>query len=210
MSLAEFWSNVRTSARFVSPRATVDSPRLDAGAIESALRRSTLWLTPGAVAGFDAADFDFLPDDDRAELGRLVTEFRRTAARVPATGPVTDEQVAAALPVFRDIVGRLAFDRYGDPEAYRVGHRIEQAIAGPRPPELVELRFDTGTDSTADPAVWVWAFLADESDEDFLRRAHSVRPLLDRAARAAAPDRLPYISFRSIGEQAELAEVGAA
>ena len=45
----------------------------------------------------------------------------------------------------------MEFDRYGDAEAYRIGKQIERALEGRRPPELAELRFNTGTDNTGDP-----------------------------------------------------------
>lgn len=209
MSLHEFWIGVRTGARLLAPRATVDSPKLDASAIERLLQGATLWLTPSVVAGFNEADFTFLPEVERTKLTRLVNAFRGVAAQVPPAAPASDEQIEQARPLLRDIVALLEFDRFGDAEAYRIGKQIESAIASWRPRELVELRFNTGWDSTSDPAIWIWAFLSDEKEDDFLNRAGELRPLLDAAARAAAPDRLPYVSFRSIAEQAELAEVGS-
>lgn len=206
MSLREFWISVRTGARLLAPSATVDSPKLDAGAIERVLRRATLWLTPSVVAGFNEADFAFLPDSERKRLAELVAGFRQVASQVPPTAPANEDQIERALPLFREIIGLLEFHRFGDDEAYRIGKQIERAIEAHRPRELVELRFNTGTDNTADPAIWIWAFLSDEKEDDFLRRARAVRPLLDWASRTVAPDLLPYISFRSVGEQAELAE----
>lgn len=206
MSLRDFWISVRTGARLLAPSATVDSPKLDAGAIERVLRGGTLWLTPSVVAGFNESDFAFLPDVERTRLGGLVADFRQIAAQVPPTAPADEHQIETALPLFRDIIAVLEFDRYGDAEAYRVGKQIERAIESHRPAELVELRFNTGMDNTADPAIWIWAFLSDELEGDFLRRAHTLRPLLDWASRNIAPDLFPYISFRSVGEQAELAE----
>lgn len=207
MSLREFWISVRTGARLLTPDAIVDAPKLDAGAIERALRQATFWLTPSLVAGFSEADFTFLTDPERARLSALVAGFQQIASQVPPTVPANEDQIERALPLFREIITMLEFDRYGDAEAYRIGKLIEGAIVGHRPAELVELRFNTGTDNTADPALWVWAFLSDEQEDDFLRRARQVRPLLDWASRTVAPDLLPYISFRSVGEQAELVEV---
>ena len=204
MSLREFWISVRTGARLLAPRATVDSPKLDAGAIERVLRGATLWLTPSVVAGFNEADFVFLPDPDRTRLADLVARFRQIAAQVPPSAPANEDQIDQALPLFRDIIAMMGFDRYGDAEAYRIGKQIERAIESRRPSELVELRFNTGTDSTSDPAIWIWAFLSDEKEEDFLGRARELRRLLDGASRSIVPDLIPYISFRSVTEQAEL------
>src|SRR5262249_8139247 len=125
------------------------------------------------------------------------------------TAPANEGQIRQALPRFRDMIAMLEFDRYGDAEAYRIGKQIERAIENRRPRELVERRFNTGTDSTSDPAIWSWAFLSDEKEEEFRRRASELRRLLDRASRDVAPDLLPYISFRSVAEQADLAEVEA-
>jgi hypothetical protein len=54
----------------------------------------------------------------------------------------------------------LEFDRYGDAEAYRPGKQIERALHISRPPELAELRFNSGIDHSGDPALWIWAFLS--------------------------------------------------
>jgi hypothetical protein len=173
------------------------------------LQRATLWLTPGVVAGFDEADFAFLPDSERMQLTSLVNQFRQIASQVPPNAPANEDQIAKARPLFRDIIAMMEFDRYGDDQAYRIGKQIERAIESRRPPELVELRFNTGMDSTSDPAVWIWVFLSEEDEDEFLRLAEAIRPLLDWASRAVAPDLFPYISFRSVAEQAELSEVEA-
>jgi hypothetical protein len=206
MPLREFWNSVRAAARFISPKPIVDSPRLDAAAIEQGLRGATRWLTPALGAGFDAADFPFLSGDDRTKLAGLVEGLRKVAEQVPPIAPATAEQIEQALPPFRDIIRMLEFDRYGDAEAYRLGKQIERVLERHRPPELVELRFNTGTDSAGDPAIWIWGFLSDVQEEAFLDRAGSVLPLLDWASRTVAPDLFPYISFQSVADQAELAE----
>jgi hypothetical protein len=209
MALRDFWMSVRMGASSIAPQVTVDAPKLDSSFIERALQGATLWLTPRAVAGFNEADFDFLPDPEQARLAQLVTAFRKIASQINPTAPPTDDQVAQALPLFRDIVGMLEFDRFGDAEAYRLGKQIEQAIEPYRPKELAELRFNTGTDHSGDPAIWIWAFLTDaaaESDERFLENAQQLRGMLDPVARTVAPDRWPYLSFRSLAEQAETVE----
>jgi hypothetical protein len=201
--------SVRRGAGLIAPQVTVDATKLDARAIERNLQGATLWLTPRVVADFNEADFDFLPDAERARLAELVTKFRKIASEVKPTAPATDDQVAQALPLFRDIVGMLEFDRYGDAEAYRLGKQIEQAIESYRPKELAELRFNTGPDHSGDSAIWIWAFLTDaaaESDERFLEIAQQLRGMLDSVARTVAPDRWPYLSFRSLAEQAATVE----
>ena len=55
MAFQDFWMNVRRAAGLITGQTHVeDSPRLDPNEIERTLRgRTTLWLTPRAVAGFD-------------------------------------------------------------------------------------------------------------------------------------------------------------
>ena len=212
MSVRDFWVRVRTGMRSLAQRTTVDSPRLDAGIIERALRETALWLTPRSVAGFNEADFTFLPDAERTRLTQLVTEFRLVASRVKPTAHPSDDEVARALPLFRDIVGMLEFDRYGDAEAYHIGKQIERAIVDSRPAELAELRFFTGADNTGDPSIWIWAILKDEAAAKavFGRITRSIRELLTEAANEATSTLWPYVGFRTVSEQAEILEAAKA
>ncbi len=207
MSVHDFWVSVRTGARLFPPQVIVDTSRLDAGAIERTLQRATPWLTRGSVAGFNETDYHFLPDAEREKLGQLVSAFQKIASGVNPTAPATNDQVAQAHPLFRDIVGMLEFDRYEDAEAFQLGKEIEREIQTYRPRELAKLRFRTGLDHTGDPAIWIWAFLQDDAwdDERFLASARQIDELLDPAARRVAPDRWPYLSFRSLAEEAEIA-----
>ncbi len=209
MALDDFWISVRVAARLPVQQSVVDAPRLDTAAIDRALRKTNLWLSPGAVAGFVEGDISFLAD---AERSRLVGLYRDFLAAVMTKNHATDpagELADKILPAFRGIVQALEFDRFGDPTAFRLGKLIESAIASCRPPELAELRFNTGSDHSGDPAIWIWAFLfadVSESDEKFLETAQGLRDLLDPIARRVAPDRWPYISFRSMAEQSEPVE----
>jgi len=209
MALHEFWTNVRIGVGLMSPQAIADSPRIDTATIENALRRATLWLTPQAVAGFEESDFPFLPEDERVRLAILVKDFRDLAGTVSPTEPAAKDVVDSAMPLFREIVEMLEFDRYGDAEAYKLGKQIEQALGPHRPAELAELRFNTGLDHSGDPALWIWAFLTDEvseNDETFLKAARRLRGILDPIARRVAPDRWPYLAFRPITEPVEAVE----
>jgi len=155
MALPDFWTNVRIGARLFTPQAIVDSPRLDADAIEHMLRETTQWLTPRAVDGFEKSEFSFLASGERARLAKLVEDFSRVAAKVRPTAPPVREVVESALPLFREIVAMLEFERYGDAEAYRLGKQIERELQPCRPKELAELRFNSGLDHSGDPALWV-------------------------------------------------------
>jgi len=209
MVFQHFWINVGTAARFTPQQRIVDAPRLDPSESERILQQDTHWFTPRSVAGFEEADFDFLPDAERTRPAKLVNEFQAISSTVSPKTPPSAETVAKALPLFRDMVQLLGFDRYGDVEAYRLGKQIEPAIEPDRPAELAELRFNTGLDHSGDPALWIWAFLTDEAaatDERFLRTAQDLSDFLDPVARTVAPDRWPYISFRALADQAEPVE----
>jgi hypothetical protein len=207
MALQDFWNSVRTGARMLAPEVVADSPRIDSASIERTLQRATLWLTPRAVDGFDEADFDFLAPGERARVAQLVSDFRAVASTVRPRAAASEETVKQALPLFRDIILALEWDRYGDAEAYRLGKLIERELKPDWPEELAELRFGTGLDHTGDPGIWILGLVKDEAaptDEQFLNCTRELRPLIETTARTVASDRWPYVSFRSVGEQAEL------
>ncbi len=211
MALRDFWISVRTGASLMSPWQVIsDAPRFDAASFEEQLHKAHLWLTPSVVAGFNAADFDFLPKQEQAKLEKLVTDFRKAASQVNPKGPATDAAVNQAAPLFRDIVQLLGFDRFEDPEAYVLGRRIEEELKCEWPMELEEIRFRTGLDHTGDPGLWLWAIVKDEAaqdDEMFLQNARKLRPLLKAVAQRTCPDRWPYLSFRSLAEQLQAADL---
>jgi hypothetical protein len=209
MAFHDFWNNVRIGAKLYAPEFIAEAPPLDTDAIEDMLRKTTHWVTPRSVAAFDENDFAFLPDSERAQLAKLVADFRQVTSTVSPMAPAPAGTVERALPLSREIIGLLEFDRYENAEAFRLGKLIEREIAPWRPPELAELRFRAGLDHTGDPGLWIWAYLSDdvsEKDEDFLEAARRLRIPLEDVAREVAPDRFPYLSFRSLREQSEPVE----
>ena len=214
MALREFWDNVWRGAQEFASHVSIDTPRIEARgfeveAIEAALRGSATWLTRNVVKGFDEEDFSFLPEARRGELAVWVATVREAASTINPLTPARPEVAAEALPWFAKIARVLEFDRYQDPEAYRLGKRIEQEIASYRPPELIDLRFRSGLDHTGDPALYVDAYLggsASGSEEAFLAAAPRLREMLFTVARELDPDRWPYLAFRDVAEEAELVE----
>ena len=209
MAFHDFWNNVRIGAKLYAPEFIAEAPPFDADTIDDMLRQTTHWATPRSVAGYDEAGFAFLPDGERAQLAKLVADFRQVTATVNPFAPATADTAERALPLFRDIIRLLEFDRYENAEAFRLGKRFEREIAPWRPPELAELRFSAGLDHTGDPGLWIWAYLSDavsEKDEDFLEAARRLRGPLEDVAQEVAPDRFPFLSFRSLKEQSEPVE----
>lgn len=133
MSLHDFWINVRSAFRVPGPDAP-EAPRLDAAAIEAALRKSSDWLAVDTIDGFDEADFSFLPDADRKRLKDRVEAFRPLASTRKFRRPPTPKAVEEAVPILREIIQILEFDRYDSPEALRLGKRIERAVQNDAPP----------------------------------------------------------------------------
>src|SRR5262249_32497632 len=116
MAFHDFWTNVRIGARLYAPEFIAEAPRLDANAIEHMLRQTAHWVTPRSVAGFVENDFSFLSDRERAQLARLVADFRTEASTVNPMAAAPADTVERALPLFRDIIRQLEFDRYEDAE----------------------------------------------------------------------------------------------
>jgi len=203
MSLRDFWISVRLGAGLISPKASVDSATLDANQMERILRGADLWLTPKAVEGFDEGDFGFLTPDERSRLAEHVTRFREIASTVPGNAPATNDQVRQALPELRAILEIIRPDKYGDPDAFVLGKRLEQQVQGDLPEWVRELRVETGHDASGDPALWVWVEVEDDAmtDEGFTRRIRQVKTLLENALRTISPDRWPYVRFRTVSEQ---------
>jgi len=208
MSLPDFWQNVRRAASLLAaPKVNADSSRVDEASVESQLQGANLWLVCGAVAGFDTADLSFLKQGDRDNLTKLVNSFRSEVSKVNPKGPAPAEVAVDAANLLQEIAECLGFERYEDVEADRLGKQIEKELRADWPEELQELWFRTGLDHTGDPALWVLVVLEDSAavtDDHFFETVLRVQPRIDKLAREAAPDRFPYLSFRSLAEQREL------
>ena len=196
MPLRDFWFGVRDAVGYPSPPTIIDALPLDPAAVERSLREGMSWLSRETVAGFDLEELGFLPGPKRDRLAELVGEFRAVAS--------TAEAVNRAWPPLLGIATILEFDRFGDPEAFRLGTLIEREIEPDRTLELAELRFQAGLDHSGDPALWIWAIIAAEaSDTDarFLEATERAEDWLEPAARRLAGDRWPYLYFRSFSDQ---------
>jgi hypothetical protein len=211
MSIDDFWMNVRTGARSMAPTVTADGPWIDATDVERLLLRDSSWLTRKTVRGFDEADFDFLPDEERTALAKAVEGFREIARQVPRDQPPSDEQVQAALPEFRRIVDILRPDKYADAEAMKLGRRIEQELAGQIPESVAELRYETGEDWHGGPGLWIWVVLKNEAAEDdvLIPNVREVRRLLQDTVEELEVKRFPFFHFRAVSDLEPLSKFEA-
>ena len=157
-----------------------------------------LWLVPHWVRRYDPADVAFLPDEGEA-LTAAVQDFRRWAAVEPATRDAVEGGGAQ----LRRIVELLELDRHPDAETFRVGKLVVAAVGRRLPGWVKDVRFETGTNSVGQPAVWVWVTTADDAPDD---RAvvQPVEQLLEDTVHELTPEYWPYVSFRTVSEVAEL------
>jgi len=81
-----------------------------------------------------------------------------------------------------------------------------------RPSFVTEIRHALDTDSSGDPAVWVWVVLEDDTadSDEFFERSEVVKTKIVQSLREAQIDRWPYVRFRGQSEQAELDRAEAA
>src|SRR3954467_7531687 len=100
MPLREFWLRVRNGIGLRGQQDSIDSRHLDPVRLRERLGRSSAWLTPQTVEGFDPDDFDFLPPGERDGLAENVRAFLAVARAIPADGSASPEQLDAALTPF--------------------------------------------------------------------------------------------------------------
>jgi hypothetical protein len=203
MALDDFWINVLRTAEWRVLGSAVDSPRLDQERIKTILQSSTAWLTPQSVEGYDERDFDFLSDEERRQLTQSVQQFRAVVGQVSSNGPPADDLIRQAIPAFAIIVELIAPDRYEDPDALRIGKRIERQVAGKLPPWVRELVFATGLSANGDPSIWIWVE-ADDSvvpDQVIYDTMDEIREILRKATKQIGEGRWAYIRLRASSEQ---------
>ncbi|TVS19212.1 MAG: hypothetical protein EA424_09180 [Planctomycetaceae bacterium] len=205
MALKQFWTSIRSAARFLVPAVIADAPKFDGAYIETRLRGARDWLVPESVEGFDEHDFGFLPDDLRRHLAQCVNEFRAIAQQVASDEQATDEQLEAALPSLLGVLEVMRPDRYADLDALVIGKRVERELARRLPGWVREIRFETGNDSNGDPAVWIWVEIDDEAaTADVLsKNTRQVRSLLRECVRQLEIPHWPYVRFRTSSERPE-------
>ena len=211
--IASFWANVLASSDLNLTSSVADRPRFTPEAIEASLAAKPKWLTSSTAKGFQKEEFEFLSEEELNKLTDSVKGVRAVASEMRPNEPATVEQRERALPGFLAVLEVLDYDRYGDVWALILGKQIERKLAAEWPPFLDHLRFRTGLDSTDDPALWVWAFVTEETEEyevtRFLERTDVIEDVLDPIAREIAPEGRLYLRFRSTLDQPEAEGVPA-
>lgn len=205
MAINDFWLNVQTAARLLSPQNEVDNHRSDSIQAAQGLQRTPAWLTPRSIRGFAIEDFKFLDDLERTKLANAVSRFQEIARQVPPNRPPSTDQVEMASKALLQILEVLQPERYADPEAFECGKRIERYLAGQLPATVSEIRFRTDDDFRGQPGLWIWVIFKDdfESDQAFLDQVDVLRRLLYSATNDLGIDRWPYTRFTKESELAE-------
>lgn len=202
-----FFRNIQQSCRLIYWAAIADRPRLTPEWIDDMLEKNHGWLTPQTAAHYEAAAFDFLSPEELQRLTDSVGQVRAVAGELGPNDTASAEQRERAKLAFKAVLQLLEFDRFDDPEAFRLGKMIERKLAAGWPPHLDHLRFRTGYDSTEDPALWVWGYVAQVGEYDeqtFLEWASDIRRVVAPVAREFAPEGRAFLRLRSTIDQAEL------
>jgi hypothetical protein len=196
-SKRDFLSNFRVARNlFVHPRVEADKTSVPATAIQGALSRADIWLTPKSVAGFNAADIPELGLDRQRELQAAVQSFLAVAKQVPADRPATAEQFGNASVAFAKI--RQILEPYLSlPDEAR---NIEKALrAVDFPAWVVNWDYEIGSDSDGMAVVWVNMFV-DEQTVPGTRLGREAAELTTKVRQAFANfkiDRWHHIRLRT-------------
>jgi hypothetical protein len=203
MSKLRFLKKLRHARNLFVHRVHVDSRTTDAETIARRLASSALWLTPFVVEDFDPAEFPEIPEADRERLSDAVDRFAGIARSVPPNQPATDNQILEATVAFQAILDLLQNYIQQDREADEV-RRILMSLTFPR--EVLTWDIEFGTDSTGDPALWLWIILEDgaANDVEFAALTAGIRDQIRRALRDAHIESWPYVRFRTASEEQEI------
>ena len=191
MALQQFLSAIRKVRNMFFGRMLQSSDtgrRVDtASLLDVATQTVGVWLAPDLVKDYDEADFDFLPPDKRAELSRAVSEFRQLTQTVQNRPPSAD-QIGRGYDLFVQI-NNIPAPYFEEPDI----EQVAEATRSVRWPSYVQgAQFRFGSDSSGDPAVWIWLVLNDDVEIE----SSSVQA--DCAGEGGIPERDPTGWYRSV------------
>ena len=125
-----------------------------------ALASADVWLDTTFAAGVSGADFWFLDDFSRSRVEGALDRFIRAAEPGAAGSPLTTEQRVRGLDALCELVLVLQpVDMHGKLFAHALWDLEDRY-----PEYVLGFSCEFGTDSTGDPAVWVWVVVPDETD----------------------------------------------
>jgi hypothetical protein len=203
MPIDDFWLNLRTAARHLAPTVAVDSPRADSERLERALQSAALWLTPHSVEGYDPRDFAFLAPADIENLTRNVERFRAVAAQVPTGQPASEGRAREAWTALDEVLRLLRPHSFPDAESFKIQYSLEKELRGKLPPWVESFTSETGTDTSEDPALWIWLNVSDEAGKRLAAgEGRAVREEVESAVRRLGIRRWPYVRFQTPSELA--------
>jgi hypothetical protein len=209
MSLPHFLSNLRT-ARNVVYQAVTGLAFNDPNKIRRLLRAYPFWFTPAVLEGYDPEELSFLTAEQRELLDRNVQEFKAVVADAGGEKP-PDEQVRTAFQLLADIAHpfeRLLADPTGDAVLLSLWSDAHNF-----PDYCIGFDYRVGSDSTGDPAIWVWVIVADETDvvsDEFIGFLDTVRRMVWDGLAKVKSDRWPFVRVRTVSEERELLAEGVA
>ncbi|MDB5311249.1 MAG: hypothetical protein JWO38_5451 [Gemmataceae bacterium] len=201
MSMPEFMNRLRLVSSMLPPgvfssQGLSDSPA-DERLRHKALASADVWLDPAFVAGVKAGDFFYLDEHERKELETALERFAKLAGEASRGHGLTLEQRSQGLEVLIKFVDVLKPVPAPDNLLIPVLWRLESTY-----PEYV-LGFDCefGTDSTGDPAVWVWVVVPDDADVES-KAFDGFEKSIDKVVRGwlkevGKEDVWPYIRLRT-------------
>jgi hypothetical protein len=196
MSKKDFLDNVRIARNLVMHGGvSTDGRRLD----PAALTRAAIWLTPSAVKGFRADDFQELGTGQQRALADAVQEFEKVAGQVPPDAPATDQQFGegkAALEKILKIVGNYL-------PSHEEATQIRSALGTVDfPPWVLNWDYEVGSEEDGGPGVWITLY-ADERGfppDQFGRCSIEMVPKFRSALTSAGIRRWPYIRMTTARE----------
>lgn len=199
MSKRDFLDNLRVARNLFAHSSATDSRRLGPAALSPVLAHTDIWLTPAAVKGFRADDFQELGATQQSALADAVREFEQSVKQVPPDAPATERQFQEAKVALEKILAILG----GYLTSHEEANQIETALATMIFPSWVSnWDYEVGDDEDGVPSVW-FTLYADERSfppGQFGRHVVEIVPTLRSALMTAGIRRWPFIRVRTVRE----------
>ncbi|MFN0051099.1 MAG: hypothetical protein ACKV0T_02850 [Planctomycetales bacterium] len=194
MAIQEFWESLRTAEDQLNSEPNSARQKDSRSGIRT-------WLNPLSVYGFDERDFAFMDAEDRNQISKNVTEFRRIAEAVAKQPSVAADQVAQARSCLQDVIDALSTDDglSTSPELFVIQSLLNRLRGEDG---IVEFDASLYLDSTGDEAVEIWVIVDDEvpRSPDYYTNTARIREKIRQAFRRLKIRHWPYIHFQTATE----------